>query len=260
MTSPEATPSAPPPIAVELEGVDVPTLTDPHQAAVHNVQWQVAIGERWMVGGLPGSGKSSTMSVAAGLVRPLRGRHRLFGKDIALLSETEQREVRMRVGVVFGGGGRLFPTLTVARNIALPLLYHGARDGSGSTAVAIEERVHAVLASFDLVRYADRLPRDLPRRISQRVALARALALGPEVLILDDPIGGLPESEIPWWREFGRGVVGDAHAPATLIITGPDPDAWKDVAHRFACVNHRSWQVVDSFDALRERLAAEETD
>ena len=82
--------------------------------------WTVAAGDYWVVGGLPGTGKSDLLATAAGLQRPLRGTHLLFGEDLARLDEPALIQKRLRVGLVFENGGRLFNRLTVAENLALP--------------------------------------------------------------------------------------------------------------------------------------------
>src|SRR5437667_8016082 len=103
------------------------TIADSHAAdriPIEEVTWTIATGEYWAVGGLPASGKSDLLATAAGLHRPLRGFHELFGRDTAELSPEELEQERLRIGIVFGNEGRLFRSLTIAENVALPLAYH----------------------------------------------------------------------------------------------------------------------------------------
>jgi ABC-type transporter Mla maintaining outer membrane lipid asymmetry ATPase subunit MlaF len=193
-----------------------------------------------LVVGPHGAGKSSVLQVAAGLVRPVRGRHRLFGKELASLSEKERVACRMRVGVVFGEGGRLFSQMTVAQNLALPLLYH---EGLGEASV--EERVTEVLALLDLEPWGRRFPGELPRGIARRAGLARALMRRPDVLLLDDPLGAATPGEETWWTAFVRGE-SPGLRPRTVVVAGVDPQPWRDIATRFAQVRGGRWGVFEA--------------
>jgi ABC-type transporter Mla maintaining outer membrane lipid asymmetry ATPase subunit MlaF len=231
---------------VELESVDVPSLAEPNAVVLRNVSWRVHQGDAWLVAGPPGAGKSSLLGVAAGLVRPIRGSHRLFGQQLTHLAENDQAEYRARVGVVFGGGGRLFSHLTVLENVALPLQYH-------CTDRAIQKRVNELLAGFELMEYAGQYPRALPRRIAQRVALARALALEPEILLMDDPLAGLTPRESAWWLE-SAGPHSRHRVPPTLVIASTSLEPWTQVARLFGWVEDGAWQVVDNAESLAGRL------
>lgn len=230
------------PTVLELRSVAVPAFGNPEVVVVDHLDWQVREGDGWLIAGPPGGGKSSVINVAAGLVRPSRGQHLLFGADLSSLAEPEQIARRTRLGVVFGGGGRLFSGLTVAENLALPLLYH-ERSGSGESG-EVGDRVLEVLNHLRLDPQAHRLPRDLPRRLVQRVALARALVLRPEILILDEPTAGLAPDETGWWLQ----VLGERTAdwmPRTLVVATGSPEPWLALAGRFAVVGPRVWRVVE---------------
>lgn len=229
-------------MVIELEAVDVLALASPRLVAIRQVDWQVRQGERWLISGAARTGKSSVVGVAAGLVRPASGRHLLFGRDMAQLNESDRTALRLRVGVVFGGGGRLFPMLNVLQNLTMPLLYH-----LGNSGLEDAEFVKRVLSVFELEPFAHWWPADLPRWAAQRVALARALVLRPSVLLLDEPTLGLPAEETTWWQQFlsGGGVdaLGQACMPTTWILAATEPRTWEHWAGRHAQIAAGRWEV-----------------
>src|SRR6185295_9755378 len=97
---------------VEMRDVSVPSLRDPSGAVLEGVNWFVRQGDYWAIGGLLRSGKSDLLSVAAGLLPPVRGEARLFGSDLFACHEEEQLAIRRRVGFVFDGG-QLLHALTL---------------------------------------------------------------------------------------------------------------------------------------------------
>lgn len=234
----DAPPAAP---VLELEGVDVPASATPEACVVRGVDWRVEPGQRWVLAGPSGSGKSSVLQVAAGLLRPARGRQRLFGIDLAELGERDLLSHRIKVGMVFGGAGRLFQHLTVAENVALPLFYHD-RDRDSSRL----DQVAELLEAFGLAAWAGRYPREVPRRWLQRVALARALALEPEALLVDEPASGLGPHELEWWQVFvndcPRRNLACCRFVRTLVVTAPDPAAWAGMMDRVARVDAGRWE------------------
>jgi ABC-type ATPase involved in cell division len=231
-----------PACALELEDVDVPAPSNPDALVVRDLNWRVGVGEHWLLAGGTGSGKTSVLQVAAGLIRPSRGRQRLFGVDLADLRETEVEAHRSRVGMVFGGGGRLFNQLNVAENLALPLLYHGRDRREGGS-----DRIAEVLEGLTLGPLAQRLPRELPRRLLERVALARALVLEPEVLLLDDVAAGFPSADVDWWRGFVEsciaGSCGVAPTLRTLVLAATESGIWRDLVDRVATVEAGGWRT-----------------
>lgn len=242
ITEPAGVIARPTPV-LEMHGVDIPSPGDTDRPIVEAVSWQVAEGDFWVVTAPPGSGKSSVLGVAAGLVRPARGIHRLFGSDLATLTEREQAELRLRVGVVFAGDGRLFSRMTVRQNIALPLEYHGRDD---ERAVGW---MQTLMAALDLERFADQYPREVPRWSRPRIALARAAVLRPAVLMLDDPgsTGALDDER--WWIDKAERGIGDWKA-VTWILATSHPRPWAPLATRFAVVDGSTWrQVTDLQEA-----------
>jgi putative ABC transport system ATP-binding protein len=223
------------PPVIEMLDAAVSAARQPDMAVMEDVNWRVLLDDFWVIAGTPGSGKSDLLATAAGLQRPLRGAHRLFGLELASLGEAERLRERLRVGVVFEGGARPFPQLTVADNVALPLCYH--RQGSEAD---IRQRVGEVLEATGLSEVADRLPAQLVRSLHPRVGLARALALAPEVLLLDNPLAGLDPRQMRWWLEF-IGSLAAGHAilknrKMTLVVACDHLRPWMSPGRQFALV------------------------
>jgi ABC-type transporter Mla maintaining outer membrane lipid asymmetry ATPase subunit MlaF len=225
-----------------LEAIDA-TIARPrsHHVVASHVDWRVASGEFWVVGGRQGSGKTSFLSTIAGLQRPAAGVIRLFGEEFSRLPEPQLLRQRARVGFVFKGGGRMFSELTVAENVALPLRYHCQwTDGK------IGERVHAILEATELAEEADSTAQTLGWGRQQRVGLARALALNPELLFLDEPLSGLEARDRQWWRKFlntlwdGAPLTGGHKT--TMIATTNDFSSWIGGSHRCGLLQGGRWQ------------------
>jgi putative ABC transport system ATP-binding protein len=160
-----------------------------HRRVLDRVSLRVAPGEYVAIMGESGVGKSTLLNLVAGLDVPDSGDVRLEDVSIPALDEDARTRLRRRrVGFVFQAF-HLLPHLTVARNVALPLVLNGqsGRD--------VDRRVDEVLEGVGLVDRAGSLPRELSGGEMQRVAVARALAHRPARVLADEPPGNLdPDS------------------------------------------------------------------
>jgi putative ABC transport system ATP-binding protein len=146
------------------------------------VDLQVAPGEVVALLGESGVGKSTLLHIVAGLERPSAGKVALGDTDVTALSEDAAARWRRRtLGFVFQAF-HLLPHLSVAHNVALPLLLAGADD---------DARVQAMLDAVGLGGLGARLPRTLSGGQLQRVAIARALVHRPALVLADEPTGNL---------------------------------------------------------------------
>lgn len=216
---------------IEMFGVDIGSMQNPGVTVIEDVNWRVEAGEYWLLAGMHGSGKSDFVAMTGGLMPPRGGRYRLFGHDMPIFDEEELPE-RLRMGLVFEDG-HLLRRLTVAENLALPLQYHrGAKRHEAA------ERVAVMLELTDLARWADTPSGVLGRNWQKRVGLARALMLEPDVLVMDNPLGGLDLRHAIWWLDFldqlssGGGFLNGRKM--TLVATGEDLRLWQHRALNFA--------------------------
>lgn len=227
-------------VVIQMNDVTIPSIDAPDAPLVEAVDWSVAAGEYWIIGARPGGGKSDLLAVAAGLLRPVRGTYRLFGREIGRLHGDEPLPERLRVGLVFEDGGRLFNALTVRENVALPLRYHRNAD-----AEEVHDRVRAILELTGLTAVADYQAGRINRSWRQRTALTRALVLQPEVLLLDNPLAGLDPRQLHWWLEF-LAALSTGHPfldrrPVTLVVATDDLRPWRDHGNRFALIDGKRW-------------------
>ena len=154
--------------------------------ALDGVDLTIRTGEIVSILGPSGSGKTTLINLLSCLDAPTEGSLVVSGKAVAGLSEDELVEVRRGVlGFVFQQFS-LLPTLTVAENVELPLMFLGRR--------ADPRRTAEVLRMVGLSDRAGHLPRELSGGQMQRVAIARALIMDPKILIADEPTGNLDKT------------------------------------------------------------------
>jgi len=227
---------------IEMTGAAIPSLVDSDRMMAEDVTWSLHRGEYWAIGGLHGTGKSDFISTAAGILPPIKGTYRLFGKEMPPGFVQELLPTRLRVGLVFDGG-RLLGHLSVAENVALPLQYH--TDMPLENLVA---RVRDLLTAVEMLAVAEQHPASINRNSQQRVGLARALGLKPEVLLLDKPLSGLDPEDARWWLAMlddlskGHSIVDGK--PITIVATADDLRPWRGHARQFAVLRTKHFRVV----------------
>ena len=153
--------------------------------AVKDVSFEASFGEMLYVVGPSGSGKTTMLSMISGILRPNSGTVRIEDADIWSLSSDALAEFRLhKIGFVFQDY-HLFPRLTTAENVAIPLILQH-RDWDAAIAEATRN-----LGIVGLEARAQLTPVKLSGGEQQRVAIARAIVSRPDILILDEPTASL---------------------------------------------------------------------
>jgi putative ABC transport system ATP-binding protein len=153
--------------------------------AVKDVDFEAYLGEIVYVVGPSGSGKTTMLSMISGILRPNSGSVTIEGTDIWKLSEDGLADFRLhKIGFVFQDY-HLFPRLTTAENVAIPLVLQ-SRDW--------DDAIKEARLDLDVVGLKDRAdlpPVKLSGGEQQRVAIARAIVSRPDILIFDEPTASL---------------------------------------------------------------------
>ena len=153
--------------------------------ALDHVSLSIEKGEFVAIIGQSGSGKSTLMNMLGCLDVPTSGKYYLNGRDVSMLTDDEQSDIRNReIGFIFQGFN-LISNLTAQENVELPLIYRG---------VPRKERNRLAVESLKMVGLSHRMdhkPNEMSGGQQQRVAIARAIAARPPVILADEPTGNL---------------------------------------------------------------------
>lgn len=156
------------------------------QRVLSNVHLDVFPHETLALIGESGCGKSVTLKLIVGLLKPTAGEVFFEGQPLHRMSERQLTAVRRRVGFLFQAAA-LFDSLTVFENVAFGLRTKGGLRETDITRVVIERLADVGLTPAVL----QKMPAELSGGMRKRVGLARALALDPDVMLYDEPTTGL---------------------------------------------------------------------
>ena len=194
--------------------------------ALREVNAQFRSGQFCVIEGKSGSGKTTMLSLLAGLDLPSEGTIYLDGKSYRELDRDELR--RRRLSIIFQNYN-LFPMLTVQENIAYPLGLTGQKKGNW------KERVNEILEDVGLDKtMRKKYPGMLSGGEQQRVAIARTIASGAPIILADEPTGNLDTANSKrivdnlkkLSREDGRCVI--------LVTHDPDIARQADILYRMS--------------------------
>lgn len=190
--------------------------------ALNGVSLEVQKNEYVALMGPSGSGKSTLMNMLGCLDSPTSGEYILNGIPVARMSDNELAEVRNKeIGFVFQTFN-LLPRSTTLENVALPLVYSGAKKE------ARDVRAKEVLEQVGLGNRMNHKPNELSGGQRQRVAIARALVNKPAIILADEPTGNLDSKtsvEI-------MGLLEDIHKRGNTIILVTHEEDIAKYAHR----------------------------
>jgi len=149
---------------------------------------QIEKGETITIIGGSGSGKSVTLKLLLGLLRPDGGKIFFKGKRVWKMDESELILMRSQIGMLFQGAA-LFDSLSVEENISYPV-----REHYNHSEEKIDQIVKKKLSLVSLDGTEELYPADLSGGMKKRVGLARAIATDPEVILYDEPTTGFSPS------------------------------------------------------------------
>jgi ABC-2 type transport system ATP-binding protein len=208
------------------------------RVAVDDVSFEVAPGEIFALLGPNGAGKTTTLRMLAGLIEPSSGSVHVAGE---LLSRRTAARLRGRIGFLTETPG-LWERLTVRQNL---LVYAQLHDIPGPDAA-----VDAALEAFGVRDRAEEPAAQLSKGLKQRVALARTLLHHPDIVLLDEPTGGLdPESA----RDVRQLVLRLQTERRAVLLSTHNLDEVERIATRIGVMRGRL-VAVDTPAALRARL------
>ncbi len=168
--------------AIQFNGV---SMSFGPRAILRDISFAVAPGTAYVLLGRSGTGKSVTLKLICGLLKPDSGTIHIGSEDITRMDSTELIPVRKGIGFVFQSSA-LFDSISVGENVAFPLRRHTDKPDK-----EIRQHAQDVLEQVGLGKEYNSMPSDLSGGMRKRAGLARALALQPAILLVDEPSAGL---------------------------------------------------------------------
>lgn len=154
------------------------------RTVLDGLSFKVMKGETKLILGGSGCGKSTTIKLVLGLLKPDSGQVLVDGEDITHHNEQQMMIVRKKIGMVFQEGA-LFDSLSVYDNVAFRLHEQGVPEDE------VEPEVRRMLQFVDLEDAIDKMPIELSGGMRRRVGIARALVGDPKIVMFDEPTAGL---------------------------------------------------------------------
>jgi phospholipid/cholesterol/gamma-HCH transport system ATP-binding protein len=199
---------------------------------LRRISFELLRGHTKIILGASGSGKSTTLKLILGLLKPDAGEIRVNGERVDVMTEREMMRVRAGIGIVFQEGA-LFDSLTVADNTGYKLReeLHWPED-------EVRRRVEETLGFVGLVDFMDRMPAALSGGQRRRVAIARAMAARPGIILYDEATTGLdPITAISIDQEMIK--LRDFEEVSSVIVTHQLRDAFFAATHEAVRANGR---------------------
>jgi phospholipid/cholesterol/gamma-HCH transport system ATP-binding protein len=194
------------------------------------VSFLVEKGQTLCILGRSGTGKSVTLKLMIGLLKPDSGEVRIDGEAISKMKGVDLSRVRKSIGFLFQSAA-LFDSYTVGENLGMPLRY---LDKTRSPA-EIVQAVAETLRSVGLEKDKDKLPSELSGGMKKRAGLARALILNPTLLLVDEPSSGLDRITASEIDDLLLKVKTERHT--TMVIVTHDVHSARRLADKVAVLD-----------------------
>jgi phospholipid/cholesterol/gamma-HCH transport system ATP-binding protein len=196
-------------------------------------------GETLAIIGESGSGKSIFLKMLIGLIDPDQGQIRFKGEDVVEMEQNKLDQVHRQIGYVFQNDA-LFDSMTILDNIG-----YGMREHTKSSEKEIRSRALECLEMVGLQsRILDLHPAALSGGMRKRVGIARAIAIGPEVLMYDEPTQGLDPQNITRIAEMIQKL--QVQLQATSVVVTHDMRTAFGVSDRIALLDEQQFEYVGS--------------
>ena len=194
------------------------------RAIFEDLNCAIAAGKITAIMGPSGTGKTTLLRLISGQLQPHKGQVFLFDQDMAKIKQKQLNQLRKRMGVLFQSGA-LFTDLSVFENVAFPL-----REHMNLSADDLYNRVLTQLEAVGLRGVKDFMPSQLSGGMARRVALARAVAMGPEVILYDEPFAGQDPIAMAVLQRLIKSLNDQLQLTSVLVS--------HDVAEAFAIADH----------------------
>ena len=213
------------------------------RAVLRDVSFEVARGETVCLLGRSGMGKSVTLKLIIGLLKPDLGAICVEDRNIIGMDEDQLSHVRSGIGFLFQSGA-LFDSLSLHENLALPL----KRLREKKPDKEIDAIVQQNLDDVGLGKDGGKMPAELSGGMRKRAGLARALMLRPRILLVDEPVSGLDR--------VTAGEIDDLllrvrdRDSTTMVIVTHDTHEARRLGDRIAVLDNGNLIAIDDIDAL----------
>lgn len=238
---------------IKLSGIE--KVYDSPSGKVHalkGIDLNIARGEIYGIIGLSGAGKSTLVRCINMLERPTAGKVIVDGQDMTTLTESQLREARKSIGMIFQHFN-LLSSATVYDNIAFPLKLSGTSDAD------IQKKVRPLLELVGLKDKANQYPSQLSGGQKQRVGIARALANNPKVLLCDEATSALD----PQTTKSILALIKDINKKLdlTVVVITHEMQVVKEICDKVAVISDgiiaERGSVLDVFTNPQHRITKE---
>jgi phospholipid/cholesterol/gamma-HCH transport system ATP-binding protein len=208
-----------------------------------DISLELHAGENLVVLGRSGQGKSVAIKCIVGMLQQDAGSCNVYGKEVKDLSDTELRDLRVKIGFLFQSGA-LYDSMTVRDNLAFPLTRVLKMTNTREINALIEE----MLENVGLEDAIDKMPADLSGGMRKRIGVARTLIMKPRIMLYDEPTTGLDPITSKEISELIKTMQGK-YKTSSIIITH-DMACAKITADRILIMNDGVFIAQGTYEQL----------